>query len=57
MIININRQSLVEPLKNIVGVSEQNQTMPILGHVLVEIKDGVCSVSYTHLTLPTIREV
>ena len=34
MIININRQSLVEPLKNIIGVSEQNQTMPILGHVL-----------------------
>ena len=38
MIININRQSLVEPLKNIIGVSEQNQTMPILGHVLMEIK-------------------
>ena len=49
MIININRQSLVEPLKNIVGVSEQNQTMPILGHVLVEIKDGVCFLTATDL--------
>ena len=49
MIININRQSLVEPLKNIVGVSEQNQTMPILGHVLIEIKDGACFLTATDL--------
>ena len=49
MIININRQSLVEPLKNIIGVSEQNQTMPILGHVLMEIKDGVCFLTATDL--------
>tara|TARA_B100000003_G_scaffold31882_2_gene25955 strand:- start:737 stop:1840 length:1104 start_codon:yes stop_codon:yes gene_type:complete len=49
MIININRQSLVEPLKNIIGVSEQNQTMPILGHVLMEIRDGVCFLTATDL--------
>ena len=49
MIININRQSLVEPLKNIIGVSEQNQTMPILGHVLMEIKEGVCFLTATDL--------
>ena len=49
MIININRQSLVEPLKNIIGVCEQNQTMPILGHVLMEIKDGVCFLTATDL--------
>ena len=39
----------VEPLKNIIGVSEQNQTMPILGHVLLEIKDGVCFLTATDL--------
>ena len=49
MIVNINRQSLAEPLKNIVGVCEQNQTMPILGHVLLEIKDGVCFLTATDL--------
>ena len=35
MIINIDRQQLIEPLKYIVGVSEKKQTMPILGNVLV----------------------
>ena len=49
MIININRQSLVEPLKNIVGVSEQSQSMPILGHVLLEFKDGVCCLTASDL--------
>ena len=49
MIINIQRQSLVEPLKNIVNVSEQNQTMPILGHVLLEFREGVCFLTASDL--------
>ncbi len=49
MILNINRLSLVEPLKNIVGVSEQNQTMPILGHLLLEFRDGACFLTATDL--------
>ena len=49
MIINIQRQSLVEPLKNIVNVSEQNQTMPILGHMLLEFKEGVCFLTASDL--------
>ena len=49
MILNINRLSLVDPLKNIVGVSEQNQTMPILGHLLMEFRDGVCFLTATDL--------
>ena len=49
MIINIQRQSLVEPLKNIVNVSEQNHTMPILGHVLLEFKDGECFLTASDL--------
>ena len=35
MIIKIDRQQLIEPLKYIVGVSEKKQTMPILGNVLI----------------------
>ena len=35
MIIKIGRDLLVEPLKNIVGVSEKKQTMPILGNILM----------------------
>ena len=49
MILNINRKALVEPLKNIIGVCEQNQTMPILSHVLMVFKDGVCYLTATDL--------
>ena len=49
MILNINRRSLVEPLKNIVGVCEQNQTMPILSHVLLVFKEGMCYLTATDL--------
>ena len=49
MILNIKRSELVDPLKNIVGVSEQKQTMPILGHVLLEFKGGYCSLTSTDL--------
>ncbi len=38
MIIKIEREKLIEPLKNIVGVSEKKQTMPILGNVLLITK-------------------
>ncbi len=35
MIIKIGKDLLVEPLRNIVGVSEKKQTMPILGNILL----------------------
>jgi DNA polymerase-3 subunit beta len=35
MIISIQREKLIEPLKQMVGVSEKKQTMPILGNVLL----------------------
>lgn len=34
MIIKIEKNKLIEPLKNLVGVAEKKQTMPILGNVL-----------------------
>ena len=40
MIIKIDREKLIEPLKNIVGVSEKKQTMPILGNVLITTRSG-----------------
>ena len=37
MIIIINKpEELVRVLKNVVGVSEVNQTMPVLSNVLIE---------------------
>lgn len=41
MIVHINKNQLVEPLKNITGVSEQKQSMPILGNVLFRVRSGV----------------
>jgi len=40
MIIKIDREKLIDPLKNIVGVSEKKQTMPILGNVLITTRSG-----------------
>ena len=40
MIIKIDREKLIDPLRNIVGVSEKKQTMPILGNVLVTSRSG-----------------
>ena len=40
MIISIQREKLIEPLKQMVSVSEKKQTMPILGNVLLRGDSG-----------------
>ena len=40
MIIKIEKDKLIEPLKNLVGVAEKKQTMPILGNVLFRADHG-----------------
>ena len=40
MIIKIEKDKLIEPLKNLVGVAEKRQTMPILGNILFRSEDG-----------------
>ena len=35
MIISIQREELINPLKQMIGVSEKKQTMPILGNILL----------------------
>ena len=37
MIISIDKDKLIEPLRHVVGVSEKKQTMPILGLSLIHI--------------------
>ncbi len=51
MIITIERELLVQPLRNLIGISEQRQTMPILGHVLIEVSDGFCKIIATDLEI------
>ena len=40
MIISIDKEKIIEPLKHIVGVSEKKQTMPILGNVMIRASNG-----------------
>ena len=39
MIISIQREKLIDPLKQMVGVSDKKQTMPILGNVLLRSEE------------------
>ena len=40
MIISIQREKLIDPLKQMIGVSEKKQTMPILGNILLRGQGG-----------------
>jgi len=44
----ISRKELLNPLKNLVSVVEQRQTLPILGHLLMRVKDQVLHLTATN---------
>ena len=47
--ININASLLSEGVQKIVGVVERKQTMPILGHILIECSKGKLKLTATDL--------
>lgn len=49
MKISANRDDLLKPLQQIVGVVERRQTLPILANVLIAVKDNVLSLTATDL--------
>lgn len=49
MKISANRDDLLKPLQQIVGVVERRQTLPILANVLIAAKDGDLSLTATDL--------
>lgn len=49
MKISANRDDLLRPLQQIVGVVERRQTLPILANVLIGIKDNSLSLTATDL--------
>ena len=57
MIIKIDREKLIEPLKNIVGVSEKKQTMPILGNVLLTTRTGALRLVASDLEVEISTDV
>ena len=51
MIIDLDKNQIIDNLKNIVSVSEKKQTMPILGNVLFKYADGVLLMVASDLEL------
>lgn len=49
MKISANRDDLLKPLQQIVGVVERRQTLPILANVLIAVKDNLLSLTATDL--------
>ena len=49
MKISANRDDLLKPLQQVVGVVERRQTLPILANVLIMVKDNALSLTATDL--------
>jgi DNA polymerase-3 subunit beta len=49
MILNINKESLLDPLQKVFGVIEKRQTLPILSNVFFCINDGTLKLTGTDL--------
>ena len=53
----INRESILNPLQQIIGAVERRQTLPILGNVLLKSKSGKLSVTATDLEIEMVSNV
>lgn len=53
----INRESLLTPLQQIVGVIEKRQTMPVLANVLLLVSDGFLTLTGTDLEIQIVAKV
>ena len=57
MIIKIEKDKLIAPLKNLVGVAEKKQTMPILGNVLFRAEGDVLRLVASDLEVEISTQV
>jgi DNA polymerase III subunit beta len=53
----INRETLLTPLQQIVGVIEKRQTMPVLANVLMFVDSGLLTLTGTDLEIQIIAKV
>jgi len=44
-------EELIEPLQTVIGVVEKKQSLPILSHVLIQLKDQVLTLTTTDMEL------
>lgn len=57
MKLNLQRESLLKPLQQVIGVVERKQTLPILSNVLIDIKDSKISITGTDLEVELIGQI
>ncbi len=49
MRFSTQRESLLRPMQQVVGVVERRQTLPVLAHLLVRVAEGRLSLTGTDL--------
>ncbi|HVX04056.1 MAG TPA: DNA polymerase III subunit beta, partial [Rhodanobacteraceae bacterium] len=49
MRFSTQRETLLKPMQQVVGVVERRQTLPVLAHLLVQVKEGRLSLTGTDL--------
>ena len=57
MKFKIDREVLLKPLQQVIGVVERRQTLPILGHVLLKSIDGDMTLTATDLEIEMVARV
>jgi DNA polymerase-3 subunit beta len=54
MQFSIQREALLKPLQQVVGVVERRQTLPVLANLLVKVADGRLSFTGTDLEVEMV---
>lgn len=57
MKFNIQRETLLQPISQVVGVVERRQTLPVLANFLVATRDGQLSITGTDMEVELIASV
>ncbi len=57
MELKIERELLLKPLQQVIGVVERRQTLPILGNVLLKTADNVLSITATDLEIEMVSQI
>lgn len=57
MELKIERELLLKPLQQVIGVVERRQTLPILGNVLLKTSDNELSITATDLEIEMVSHV
>lgn len=57
MELKIDRESLLKPLQQVIGVVERRQTLPILGNVLLKSANNQLSITATDLEIEMVTHI